>query len=131
MAKKQTKGIEPFQWKPGQSGNKAGKPKNLLTKDRVKHLISKFSQLTEAELKEIAADPKSKWESKCLAHQMLAAQGDIAALNFVLDRSIGKVKDVTEITLPKPTVVEKLDGTTMILAAEMPALEGEVVEVDE
>jgi hypothetical protein len=119
---------EHTRWKPGQSGNKAGKPKNLLTQDRVKKLISDFSQLTIDELRKIKGDPKSTILEVAAASHLLNAPDDTASFNFVLERSIGKVKDVKEIVLPKPTVVQRRDGTQMVLGAEMKAIEGEVAD---
>ena len=113
------------QWKPGQSGNKSGRPKDLLSQTDVKKLISEFSRKTKVELLEIKSDPKSNWVESTLATQMLNAEdGDIGALNLVFDRSIGKVKEQKEITvIPKPTIVERRDGTAMVLGAELKQLE--------
>lgn len=119
---------EHTRWKPGQSGNAAGKKKDLLTQSQVKGLISDFAKLTEAELLKVTEDPKASWTEKTLARQMMKASDDLGALNFVFDRSIGKVKETKEIILPKPTMVERLNGTAMILGAEVPQLEGEVLE---
>lgn len=85
--------------------------------------------MTEEELAAIAADPKSIWEEKTLAKHMLNAGDDISTLNFLFDRSIGKVKDVKEVTVvPKPTIVERLNGSQVILGAEVKQIEGEVEE---
>jgi hypothetical protein len=48
------------------------------------------------------------------------SEGDTQRLNFLFDRLIGKVKEVKEITTPKPTVMKLLDGKTeIILGATM------------
>jgi hypothetical protein len=115
---------EHTRWKPGESGNKAGKVKNLLTQDSVKKLISQFSEMTEVELKEIAENPNTPWKEKALATQMLQAPENLGALNFVLERSIGKVKDVKEISVvPKPTIIQKRDGSQIVLGSELKQLE--------
>ena len=115
---------EETRWKPGQSGNPGGKKKDLLTQSQVKGLISDFAKLDIEALAKIASDPKSTWTEMTLAKQMLNAPDDLATLNFVLDRSIGKVKDVKEVTVvPKPTIVQRSSGAQMILGAELKRIE--------
>lgn len=129
--KRNTKGIEAHKWTKGQSGNPAGKPKNLLTQDKVKSLISQLSQLPALELQNIAADPKSSILEVAVASHLLKAPEEMNSFNFVLERSIGKVKEVKEIVLPKPTIIEREHGPKMILGAEMQQIEGEVLEGQE
>ena len=116
---------EHTKWKQGDpSPNPGGRPKNALTQDKVKGVIGQFSQMTEAELAKIAEDDDEKWERKTIARHMLKAGGDLASLNFVLERSIGKVKEVKEHhVVPKPTVVTRRDGTQIVLGAEMKQIE--------
>ncbi len=85
-------------WKPGQSGNPSGKPKGLLTKDQVMSVLGKFSALTKTELQEVLQNPKSTMLEIMVASVMVkAAQtGDSARLDFLWNRSIGKVKEEIE-----------------------------------
>jgi hypothetical protein len=54
------------------------------------------------------------------ARQVVAAGGgDIKAFDFVLDRSIGKVKDKLEVQGPKPTIIKRKDGSAVELGAAL------------
>ena len=129
LVKRNTKGIEPHQFKRGETGNKGGRPKEVLTQTKVKNIIGKLAAMTEKELLGIVTDDNATWETKTIAKHMLAAGDDISTLNFLFDRSIGKVKEQKEITVvPKPTIVERIDGSKMILGAELQRLEAPSVE---
>lgn len=80
-------------WKPGQSGNKSGKPKQLLTRDKVSSVVGKFACMTRDELQDVIKNPKSSMLEITVAAIMARAakDGDFNRLNFILDRSIGKV----------------------------------------
>lgn len=84
-------------WQPGQSGNPSGKPKNLLTKDRVAKLMSEMSDFSPAELKDVVKGNNAL--KAMVAAIMLKAieTGDPSRLDFVLNRSVGKPKDTMEI----------------------------------
>lgn len=87
-------------WKPGQSGNPSGRPKKLLTRDHVEHHFSTMAALSTSELEILCKDPKEPALRVMIARVIIEAikAGDYSRLNFLLDRSIGKVKDVAEIT---------------------------------
>ena len=119
---------EHSRFKPGVSGNPSGKKKNLLTQTEVKGIISELENLPLGKLKEIMADEKETAIRASIASQILkSAGGDSNSFNMLMDRSIGKVKETKEIILPKPTIVERTDGSQLVLSAELPALEGEVM----
>lgn len=84
-------------WKKGQSGNPSGKPKQLLTKDKVNAIIGKFSLLNREELQSLVQSPKTPMIEIMVASIMVRAakDGDYARLSFLLDRSIGKPPVVT------------------------------------
>lgn len=86
---------EHTRWKKGQSGNVSGKPKQLLTKDKVKSIMGKFASMTKAELEAIEKNPKSTMMEIMVASIITQAirTGDYSRLNFILDRSIGRVID--------------------------------------
>lgn len=46
-------------------------------------------------------------------------KGDQQRLEFVLQRMIGKVQDRLEVTLPKPFIVTRLDGSTVEMGAKL------------
>ncbi len=87
----QNKHLKPFV--KGQSGNPSGKPKQLLTKDKVKGILGKFADMTRSQLQDIVTDPKSTMLEIIIAAIMVKAakDGDYGRLSFILDRSIGKI----------------------------------------
>lgn len=122
MAK--TDHLEATKWKPGQSGNISGKPKQLLTKDKVSALMGKFSLMSRRELKDFVANDDAPIVEVAVAAIYLkaASDGDFTRLNFLLDRSIGKVKDEIEQTvksisdeeldkIPREQIVRLITGT--------------------
>jgi hypothetical protein len=107
----------------GVSGNPNGKPKQLLTKDKVSSILGKFATMTRDQLQDVATDPKSSMIEIMIASIMVKAakEGDYARLDFLLTRSIGKVKDELELQartiaddqldlIPKDKIVELLSG---------------------
>lgn len=117
---------EHTKWKQGDpSPNPGGRPKNALTQDKVKGMIGQFAQLTESEIRKIADDEDEKWDRRSVAKHMLKAMDDQSELEFIYQRSVGKVKEVKEHhVVPKPTVVTRRDGTQIVLGAEMKQIEG-------
>lgn len=105
----QNKNLKP--WQPGQSGNLAGKPKQLLTKDKVSSILGKFSNMTRDELQDVVKDPKSTMLEIMIASVIVKAaeSGDYSRLDFLLSRSIGKVKEEIENTIKPAVGDEELD----------------------
>jgi len=99
-------------FKKGQSGNKSGKPKGILTTDQVKALFGKMSALTKAELLEIIQSPKSSILEITTASifAKAAKDGDYSRLNFLLDRSIGRVVEEKNVTLRPVTYTTSIQG---------------------
>lgn len=89
-------------FKKGQSGNPGGKPKQLLTKDTVYKHLSKFAHMSRVELQEkVINNPSATMLEIMIASVMVRAakDGDYARLSFLLDRSVGKVKDESAVQL--------------------------------
>ena len=84
------------QFKPGQSGNPSGKRKGGLTVDEVSDLMARFCRLSRDALQAVVEDPKSTMIEITVASILARAakDGDYSRLEFLLSRSIGKVKDV-------------------------------------
>ena len=99
----QNKHLKPF--KPGQSGNPSGKPKQLLTKDKVSSILGKFATMTREQLQAVVTDSKSTMIEIMIASVMVKAakDGDYARLDFLLTRSVGKVKEEIEQTIKNVT----------------------------
>lgn len=124
MAKKggNPQNLKPF--KKGISGNPSGRPKDLLTKDKVDQIIARFSFMNRQDLQEVVQNPKTPMIEIMIASVMVQAAktGDYSRLEAILSRSVGKVKETKELILPKPTVIERSDGSQVVLASQ---IEGE------
>lgn len=103
----------------GVSGNPAGRPKDLLRSDEVRNLIGRFWRLSKDELEAIIADPGSRMGEVMVAAGMLKAAetGDYSRVEFLLNRTIGKVKDQVEVSA-KPYIIERRDGSQVLLGTE-------------
>lgn len=77
------------------SGNPAGKPRNLLTKDKVASTISKIAHLEKDEAKEVRANPKSTMLEATIAAIFIVAEekADSSRMTFLMERSIGKARE--------------------------------------
>lgn len=89
-------------FKKGQSGNPSGRPKlprelqgiRELTADEIKRIITKYGDMTKADLAiEIASNSISVLHLSIANILYKATEGDVAKLSFLLDRSIGRSKD--------------------------------------
>lgn len=111
-------------FKPGQSGNPAGKPPmppelkaiKALTPGFVKMIIAKFARMSKEEMGQLLMKPPGSEGAPNMMEIMIgsivakaAQDGDYSRLNFLLDRSIGKVKEQVDITVA-PKMIYK---TTM------------------
>lgn len=120
---------------PGHVGNPNGRPKmpkhlqnvKKLSAEKVTRIIAYISEMSQEELVEFTLNPATPMVEVTIAMIFKRAKetGDYSAFNFLLDRSIGKVKEVKQIELPKPTIIERLDGSQMLLGAEVIDVEGE------
>jgi hypothetical protein len=131
MANPTGKGGKKF--KPGQSGNPRGRQPlrpdlrriQLMTADDSKRLLQKLMDLPKQSLEDLAADPSTPAMDLMVIQIILKAvqDGDHARLNFLFDRTIGKVLDKKEIEVRPVTYVTKVraDGTLIqdVLEEEM------------
>lgn len=112
--------LEPYRWQPGKSANPTGRPKNLLSQDQIAALIGKFAMLSVRDLRLLASDEATPSMHVVVANALIKAgtTGEYSILESLLTRSIGKVKDISEVhthkhdaTLakePKENVIELL-----------------------
>lgn len=115
MARRKTGGRD---FKPGQSGNPNGRPmlpadvKQLreLTAIEFTRVVNKYLEMTKSQITEAVQDPKTPALELMVATIMHKAVvgGDHYRLGFILDRCIGKVKEVPEMT---PTQFAGLSDT--------------------
>lgn len=108
------------QFKPGAEwrGNASGKPKQLLTKDRVKGLVDKYYNMSAEQLLKSTKDHKLPVIEITIAAIMLKCieAGDFSRFDGMLSRAIGKVAD--EIIMPRPMVITRPSGEQVTLAVE-------------
>lgn len=93
-------------WQKGFCPNPNGRPKlpehlkhiKSLNADEVEKTISLYSRMPMDELaKVLEANTLPAWEQAIARNLYLAATGDLANLNFTLDRTVGKTTDKSEI----------------------------------
>jgi len=94
-------------WKPGETGNPHGRPQYpedirplaRITKFHIESLLSKYLSVTVDKLKELEKDASLRAIDAMVVKVALKAivQGDVLRMNFLLDRLIGKVKEVSEV----------------------------------
>ncbi len=123
----------PFQ--PGQSGNPNGRPPvsadvlriRKLTNNEIKEVGSLLLAGRESDLEEMVKNSETPILKKWMANVSLMGlkSGDEKRLNAILDRIVGKVKDVVQVELPRPTIIERLDGSTIELGATLERSEGD------
>lgn len=92
-------------WPKGVSGNPGGNPKlpeelraiKSLTQIEACKLISKYARLSRGELEAAVQDPQTPVIELAIASIFAQSikQGDYTRLSFLLDRAIGKVRDVS------------------------------------
>ncbi len=86
-------------FKPGVSGNKSGRPKNLLSRDQVNVVISGLYKNGPEELKSVMESPKSSMLEIHVASIIATGvrKGCANSLEGLLQRAIGRIKDTEEI----------------------------------
>jgi len=117
---------------PFKKGNKhavgKGRPKlpkevrelQKLTKTKSEEILSRLAHMKEVDIKAMIESPETIMIEKMVASTYLKAleQGDQNRINWLLDRTVGKVKETTEIILPRPTIIERDNGQVIELGAE-------------
>jgi hypothetical protein len=89
--------LKPF--KPGQSGNPAGRPKSITLSEAYRKQLAMIDE----------ADPQKRTFAEVLAEQMIvrAKTGDVAALKEVADRVEGKAKQTITLSTDRREQVER------------------------
>lgn len=88
-------------WKPGQSGNKKGKPKGALS---AKTVINKWLSVEENIKNPITGkvERMNQYDAIVLAQLAKARSKDTPAFNALLDRIEGKAPQHIDLTTPEP-----------------------------
>jgi hypothetical protein len=107
-------------FKKGQSGNPNGRPKlpedlkkvKLLSDAEIKRLMAAFAQMTTEDIQGFSTDLKKPVLHVLLARIYLKAieDGDQRRLDFILDRTIGKVVEKVQDVTPRPFIMTTLEG---------------------
>ncbi len=85
--------LKPYQFKPGQSGNYAGRSKSPLSSEAVRIIFKRFSKMDLAEVEKIANDPASSNIEAGVAKAWIDARDGGPPLEYALSRSVGKIPD--------------------------------------
>ena len=117
-------------FKPGISGNPGGRKKlpaevkeaKNLTNNQMILILNKLMFMTDYDVSRVLNDPKTSKFERIVAKILDKAdqQGDSMRLDFLLNRTIGKVTEKVQHTLPRPMVIQRSDGSQTILTSEMP-----------
>lgn len=105
-----------YQFQPGQSGNPGGKKKGQLTKDKVSGIIGQISGFSLEETKDISDNAHKSVLERTVARIFLEAyeKSDPYKLEFLFQRSIGKVTEQIDVKQIEPFILNKRDGTQVI-----------------
>lgn len=103
-----------------------------LSRYKAKLLFNRIMLMKEDQIKELMADKNRTMLEKTICKVMLEAlkKGDTVRMEWLLSRTIGKVKEEVEVKLPRPMIVENLEGSATLLGASDTTIEGEVIEDD-
>lgn len=117
-------------FQPGQSGNPNGRkplPPDLkgikkITTDELQRQIAKFAGMTKQEISDHLRDPEATMLDIMIGTVMVKAakDGDHSRFNFLLDRTIGRVKESLEVTVPQPYVIRRPStGEEVVLGSQI------------
>ena len=131
MANPNAKPPKEHQFKPGQTGNPAGKAKmpeelqkaNKLSAKKFIEYVNRYVNMNRSEIKE-DLERKEATMLELLVGGMISkavSTQDPVRANFILDRTIGKVIDKMEIEIvvPKPTIIQRIDGSQVELGHKL------------
>jgi len=105
----------------GISGPKELTLARKLSKEFVEVKLTEMLQKNMDEIDGILADKSRQTIDHwiCMIISKGIKEGDYRRLDFILDRLIGKVKDVKEITVPAPTIIQRRSGEQVELGSKM------------
>lgn len=108
------------QFKPGQSGNKSGRPKlpedirkaSKLTNEEFIRIANRFFSMNRGEIQETLQDPKATLLELIVGGIAVRAakDNDHMRANFLLDRTIGKVAETIKHGLDKSLHLQLMEA---------------------
>ena len=113
-----------------QVGNKFGKGRPLIpddlkevkkiTQDEAERLITRMMSLTASDLVALIKDPQTPAMHGIIGNIILKGLqgGDTQRMEFLFNRTIGRVLDKVQVSTLSPFVLKKPDGTVVIGAKE-------------
>ncbi len=127
MTTKRKPGARDF--KPGQSGNPNGRPRlpgdvktaRMLTAIEVSRVVSRLIYSTTNDLKELLQDENTNVLEGIIARVMIEAgkHGDQTRLQFLFDRTVGKVTERIDVKMPTPTAIKHIgEAAVTVLGAK-------------
>lgn len=126
----------PHRYQKGNPGG-PGRPKKhpddvglkMLHRTDVKVIMNRLAQMDIDKLEEVLKDKSRTVLEHIIGRVCLVAmkEGDYRRLDALLDRLIGKVKEEVEIKMPKPVLVENLEGSAKLLTTEQ-TIDAEIID---
>lgn len=117
----------------GQSGNPGGRPKlppelkaiKELTVEEVKRIFAKYARMSIPEIEKCALSQDLPIFELVVASGLRRAftYGDYKRLNFILDRTIGRIVDKTEVNLPAPLIIRSNNHGEIELTSRLEEIE--------
>lgn len=105
---------------PGRPRTSSEIPVQPLTRKEWTEKFDRFFRMKKSELRAFIADEENNSVSDIMIASLVMKQistGDPHRLDFCLDRTIGKVKEVVQIEAPRPYIIRKRDGSSEELGA--------------
>lgn len=116
-------------FKPGVSGNPGGRAKlppdvaqaKKVTNNQIILILNKLMFAPDREIKAVLLNADTPKFERIVARVLERADqfGDHTRLEFLLTRTIGKVKDQVEVSVPVPTIIQRRDGSEVELGAKI------------
>lgn len=91
-----------------------------LSNDMVQRLLAKYCYMTREEIVKVAEDPATSALDLIVCKIIVKAvkDGDQKRLDFLFDRTIGKVLQQMQVDMPKPIIIRRRNGEQVVLKTD-------------